>query len=286
MSTKISLNDFTIRQAPFHERFAIAQEAGFKGVEFQIEEARNYAKKHKGMRSVLEFLQVYNLRFDQSLMLWDCFSTKHLKDRARFMHNAELVFRDTKYLGGEVVLACTTFEPVDINTASDIFAEMCDMAGEFGLKLALEFIGWAETIKNIKTAWYIVDKAGRKNGGILVDTIHLYFGGSSLIDLEELPSELLFTVHLSDACNSKSPVIEIARHHRLFPSKGEIPIIEILSIIRDKGYSSSFALEIFNDEYLKRPVVGVAIEGYKNMVNVLSKAGYDTESYKSSGNES
>jgi sugar phosphate isomerase/epimerase len=274
MYKKLAINDFTIRQAPFPERFAIARKAGFTGIEFQIEEARNYAKQQDGLESVLALLQRNELRFDQAMILRDCFSPGHCKNRTEFISYAESLFRDTQYLKGDVVLACTTFGPADIKSAPEMFAELCDTADAFGIKLALEFIGWAETIKDIRTAWSIVEKAGRKNGGILYDTLHHYFGGSSLRDLEELPSRYIFTVHIADANDLDLPGIDIGRKHRLFPGQGVIPIVEILGILNDKGYSSPMALEIFNDELLKRPAIDVAREGYEYMINALTKAGF------------
>lgn len=275
MYPKISLNDRTILQAPFGERFGVAHEAGFTGVEFFIEEAREYAEKNGGMESVLKLLQENDLRFDQALLLGDVLSEDHAKNRKKFLDYAEAFFRDTRYLGGKTVLACATFGKSDISEAPELFAELCDLAADFELDLALEFIGWAEVIKDIRTALTIVDKASRKNGGILYDTLHHYFGGSSLQDLEALPNRYLYAVHVADANDMDLPVLDIARKHRVFPGKGVIPIAECLSILSDKGYSSSIALEIFSETYWKRPAIEVAREGFEYMTRFLSEAGFD-----------
>jgi len=270
----MSLNDFTVRQALFAERFAITREAGFSGIEFQIEEAREYAKEHGGLDSVSELLRRNSLRFDQALMLRECLSSTHQKERDAFLNEAERVFRDTKVLGGKTVLACATFGKSDLKAAPELFAELCDLAATIGISLALEFIGWAETIKDIRTALEIVERAGRKNGGIYYDTLQHQLGGSTLRDLEELPTEYIYGVHLADARNLNLPPMEIGRKHRLFPGEGDVPINEIVKILHVKGYRSCFALEIFNDEYMKRPALDVAREGFDSMAKVLSTAGY------------
>ena len=275
MYPKIALNDYTIQQAPFGDRFDIAREVGFSGVEFQIDEARDYAKEHGGLDSVLELLRRNNLRFDQSMMLRDCFSPAHKNDREAFLRHAEGFFQDTKFLGGKVVLTCATFGPAEMNEAPEMFGELCDLADSFGINLALEFIGWAETIKDIRTARSIVEKADRKNGGILYDTLHHYFGGSSFRDLEELPTEHIFAVHIVDVNDMDIHPMEISRHHRVFPGKGVIPIPEILGILHAKGYQGSLALELFSDEYSTRPALDVAREGFESMVRILSEAGFD-----------
>jgi sugar phosphate isomerase/epimerase len=273
--SKISLNDITIRQAPYAERFAMARQAGFSGVEIWMEEARDYARQHGGFDAVAELFHRYDLRFDQSFLLRDVFSEDHTKNRKRFLSYAEALFQDTKTLGGKTVVACSTFGWADIKEAPKLFAELCDLANSLDLNVALEFIGWAETIKDIKTAWNIVEKAGRKNGGILYDTFHHFFGGSSFRDLEELPCKYIFSVHIVDANEMDLPTIEISRKHRVFPGKGIIPISEILDILHSKKYASSIALELFNEEYWKRSPLDVACEGFESMDRILSKAGFD-----------
>jgi sugar phosphate isomerase/epimerase len=274
MYPKISLNDFTIRQASFADRFDITREVGFSGIEFQIDEARDYAKQHGGLDSVLELLQRNNLRFDQSMMLRDCFSPAHKKEREAFLRQAEGFFQDTQFLGGKVVLTCATFGPAEMEEAPEMFGELCDLADSFGINLALEFIGWAETIKDIRTARSIIEKADRKNGGILYDTLHHYFGGSSFQDLEQLPTDYIFTVHIADANDMDLHPMEIGRHHRVFPGKGAVPIPEILDILHAKGYQGSLALELFNDDYWSRPALEVARESFEVMRGILSQAGF------------
>ena len=275
MYSQISLNDITIRQAPFGERFDIARKAGYSGVEFRVDEARDYGREHGGLGSVLELLQKSGLRFDQALLLRECLSAAHQKERDKFLKEAEAFFRDTKFLGGKCVLACSAFGPVDLKAAPVLFGELCDLAEAFGISLALEFIGWAETIKDIRTAREIIEKAGRRNGGIYYDTLHHHFGGSSFQDLEELPTQSIFGVHIADALNLDLNAFDIGRKHRLFPGHGVIRIPEMLTILNKKGYRSFFALELFNEEYVKRPALDVAKEGFDLTAKALSQAGYD-----------
>ena len=270
MYPKISLNDITIRHAPYAERFAIAKQVGFSGMEIWIDEAR----QHGDFEAIVQLFRRYDLRFDLSLILRETFSADHMRNRKKFLGNAEDLFRDTAKLGGTLVVASPTFGRADIHEAPKLFAELCDLADSFGLKLALEFMAWAETINNIKAARTVIEQAGRKNGGIIFDTFHHYFGGSSLEDLEELPCSHILAVHINDANQMDLPAIEISRKHRVFPGKGIIPISEILQILHSKGYTSSIALEIFNEEYWKQPPLDVACEGFESMNNILSGAGF------------
>ena len=81
MDPKISLNDITIRQAPYTERFAIAKQAGLSGVEIWIEEAR----QHGDFEPIIELLHRYDLRFDQSLLIRETFSADHMQNRKKIL---------------------------------------------------------------------------------------------------------------------------------------------------------------------------------------------------------
>jgi len=275
MYPKLSINDVTIRHAPYAERFKIARQAGFTGVEIWMDEAREYAKDHGGLESVAGLLRENDLRLDQVLLLKDALSPNHVKDRKNYLKDAEQLFRDTTIVGGKTVVVCATFGTTDVNEAVGLFAELCDLAGVYDLRLALEFIGWAETIKDLRTARTIVEKADRKNGGILYDTLHHFFGGTSMKDLEDVPTDLLFAVHIVDVKRMNLPILEISREHRLFPGKGEVPIQEILGILHSKKYDSTMALEMFSNDYWKRPPLDVAREGFESMSQMVSKAGFN-----------
>lgn len=239
-----------------------------------MDEARDYAAKNDGFDGVVSLLKENNLRLDQVLLLADVFSQNHSKNRAAYLKYAEDFFRDTVKMGGTKVVACSTFGTADIDEAGILYAELCDLAQDYNLRLTLEFIGWGETIKDLRTAWTIVDKAQRKNGGILYDTFHHFFGGTSFKDLEEIPVNHIFAVHIVDANKMGLSTLEISRKHRVFPGNGSVPLPEILSLLNSKNYNCSMALEIFNEEYWKRPPADVAQEGFKAMQKLISAAGF------------
>ena len=274
MYPKITINDVTIRPAPYARRFAEAREAGFTGVEIWMDEARKYAQENGGPAAVADLLKENNLRLDQVLLLGDAFSDQHLKNRKAYLENAESIFKETQAVGGDTLALCATFGQADLKESPALFAELCDLADEYGIRLSLEFIGWAEIIKDLKTAWEIVDKAGRKNGGILYDTFHHFFGGTGMKDLEQVPTEYIFAVHIVDAHRMDISTLEISRKHRVFPGEGQIPIPEILSVLRDKDYKGFFSLEIFNELYWQRPSAELAGEGFDAMSRMISAAGF------------
>lgn len=270
----IAINHVTLRHAPFAERFAISRQVGFTGVELWIDEVREYAQAHGGRQAVVELLRQNELRLDQVLLLADALSPKQAQDRKAYREYAKQFFQDASALGGKTVLTCATFGQTDVGLAGELFGELCDLGADFGMRLALEFVGWAETIKDIPTARAIVEAANRPNGGVLYDTFHHFFGGSTMDDLRALPREQIFAVHLVDARRMELSTLEISRKHRLFPGHGSVPFAEILSILHDKRYEGFMSLEMFNEQYWQRPPLEVAREGFEAMTRLTGQAGF------------
>lgn len=270
----ITLNDVTIRSAAFAERFPITRQAGFTGVELWMDQVRDFALENGGLEKVRDLAAENDLTVVQMLLLADVFSAAHIQNRTAYLDDAKRFFADTARIGCGQALACATFGSVDVNLASTLYAELCDLAGEFDLRLALEFIGWAETIKDLRTAQEIVETAGRENGGILYDTFHHFFGGTCMADLKAVPIDRLFGVHIVDADRLDMPILQISREHRLFPGKGSVPIPEILDILHRKGYRGPLSLEIFNASYWQRPPQEIARDGFAAMQSVITSVGF------------
>jgi sugar phosphate isomerase/epimerase len=61
----------------------------------------------------------------------------------------------------------------------------------------------------------------------------------------------------------------MARHHRLFPGEGTLPLSAMVSVLREKDYAGWYAIEIFNDEYWKREPKELAEEAMASMRKLL-----------------
>ncbi len=138
----------------------------------------------------------------------------------------------------------------DRSRAADRFAELCDMAVPFGLKVDLEFPSWTET-PDLDSAARILREVDRPNAGILVDALHFDRSRSSLDQLAELPAEWFNFVHLCDAPHpipdTLDELIFTARAGREFPGHGDIDLKAIVERIPKVPYS----LELPNHQLMK-----------------------------------
>jgi sugar phosphate isomerase/epimerase len=114
------------------------------------------------------------------------------------------------------------------------FAALCDLAGEYGLRVDLEFMRW-RAVGTLAQAEAIVRQAGRPNGAILVDALHLSRSGGAPGDLAAVPCELLRAAQLCDAAATQpqtdTDAITEAREGRLPPGGGALPLAALLQAL-------------------------------------------------------
>jgi sugar phosphate isomerase/epimerase len=140
-----------------------------------------------------------------------------------------------------------------------------DRAAEAGVRLAFEFLGFAdcpigdaaaaaETVRDLRS----VD--------LVLDSCHWHASGSGSLD--GFPVARLAMVHLNDA--PAKPPREIEDGDRLLPGMGVIRLGELVHRLWDRGYNGPWSLETFNPSYWEEDPLAVARRGAVALDRVLS----------------
>ncbi len=132
-------------------------------------------------------------------------------------------------LGGRAVLVAG--DHPDEARVIDGFAALCDLAAPYGLTCDLEFMPWVP-VGDARTALRIVEAAGRPNGGVLVDALHVARSATTLADIAAIPAGRSHYVQICDAPATipatADGLIHDARRARLPPGEGAIDLSGIL----------------------------------------------------------
>jgi sugar phosphate isomerase/epimerase len=262
MAARRALNLITIQRAPLRRQLEVARLAGYDGVGLWVEQTAQVARGSGGLQGIRGLLDENGLVpaelcFVGGWMYPEPGQCEPAHDRAR------QAFQMAQGLGCECVVACASGGSGDLEDAASDLAGLCALAREFGVKVALEFLGGAQQVKDVATAWRIVDMAGARNGGLLIDTFHFYKGGSQVADLEPIPADCIYLLHVNDCPDM--PREELEDRHRSFPGTGIIPLESIAAVVVDKGYRGFFSLELFNEEYWAADPYTVAQEGIRSL---------------------
>ena len=147
---------------------------------------------------------------------------------------------------------------VDIDEAAEAFAAICDKVADHGLRANIEFLP-AGGIKNIATTAEIIRRAGRPNGGITLDTLHFYRGGSTIEDLRSLPASMIGLVQLSDAPAATPDSIEVEMMTgRLLPGQGGLDLRAIVETLDAMGVTAPIGVEVFSGKNMNDPVDSIS----------------------------
>ena len=131
-----------------------------------------------------------------------------------------------------------------------------DLAADQGVKVAFEFLGFADCpINSPSLAAEVV--AGIEGVDLVLDSCHWHASGSR--PLEELPVQRLAMVHLNDA--PAKPPREIEDADRILPLEGVIRLPELVRDLTQRGYTGPWSLETFNPSYWERDPLEVARQG-------------------------
>ncbi len=152
---------------------------------------------------------------------------------------------------------------IRMRTAAALRA-MASAAGEFGVMLGFEFLGFPTcSVNTLAAARSVLSELDDPRVGLVIDAFHFYAGGSRMEDLEGLSAEQVFIVHLDDAEAGERSQLTDA--HRVLPGDGVIPLQPLLDGLARIGYGGAYSLELFRPEYWNWDTADLARRGLDSM---------------------
>lgn len=143
---------------------------------------------------------------------------------------------------------------LDVDVAAESFASICDRAWEHGLNANIEFLP-AGGIGDLAQAARIVERAGRANGGITLDTLHFYRSGSTLEQLRALPADYIGMVQLADGTAEPQGSVDVEMvTSRLVPGEGDLDVCGVVETLDSMGVQAPVGVEVFSEAVLQDPL--------------------------------
>jgi sugar phosphate isomerase/epimerase len=262
MAMKAALNAITIKNAPLLEKIRAAGEAGYGGIGLWADELQKFRAENGSLERVKAALQAARLEVVEICAIGGWMWAAPEAREKKFA-SCEETFRLAQEVGSPVVIACASEGEGSPAQAVEDYAVVCDLASDYGVTPALEFIGPFRMVKDVATAWAIVREANRPNAALLVDTFHYYRGSSRLEDLAQVPGGKVALVHINDVVDL--PREQLNDGHRVLPGEGVLNLDDILGVLERQGYQGYLSLELFNEELWGRPAAEVARRGRESL---------------------
>jgi len=269
MKFRLCLNTSTIRPVKsIIEKIQIAIEYGFEGIELWHDDLTAYEKQSGSLDDIKKLLDDNKLEVVTTIALHGWVSSIG-GEYEKALDDARAKMKQAAAIGAKHIIASPPREAVsDMDKAARRYRHLLELGREFGVKPAMEFLGFVEGINQINDAWEIVTKADHPDGTIVLDSFHIYRGGSDINDMRQIPGDKIAIFHINDA--PQMPAREKQTDaDRVYPGDGILPLSEMVQILRDVGYSGHISLELFNPKYWAQNPKKVVHEGLDKMKAIL-----------------
>jgi sugar phosphate isomerase/epimerase len=108
------------------------------------------------------------------------------------------------------------------------FASLCDRVAAAGAQVQFEFMPMT-AVKDLATAWTIVEGARRDNAGLMFDTWHFFRGNPDYSALGHVPGDRIFAVQVADGGAEMKGGLGEDTFNRLLPGDG---VFDLEGVIR------------------------------------------------------
>lgn len=265
---RFCLNTSTIRgdNLTLVQKIAIAQRAGYTGIEPWIREIEEYTQGGGTLRDLRQRLADAGLRVESAIG----FAEWIVDDDNRRRAGLERARRDmdmVRQVGGSRIAAPpagATRDAITLENAAERYGALCAVGERMDVVPQLEVWGFSRTLSRLGQCLYTATECNQRNAALLLDVYHLYKGGSDFNGLRLLNGQAMHVFHMNDY-PVRPPRNEIGDADRVYPGDGVAPLTQILRDLRQSGFRGVLSLELFNRTYWQQDPATVARTGLEKM---------------------
>lgn len=257
------LNASTIRPVPLLEKIRIAGVAGYSAIELWHDEIEAFVAAGRPLTDVRKALDDAGLALPTTIYLrgW-CDTTG--AEHAAGLDECRRRLQQAAELGAVHAIASPAAGAVDVGRAAANYAELVDLGLSFGVRPAMEYLGFVEQINTIESALEIMNQSGHPEATIIVDPFHNFRGGGDFASLKKLRGDQIAISHFNDT-PSHPPRLEQHDHSRVLPGEGHLDLRQWVTLLNDVGYQNWLSLELFNEALWAQNPEDVARRGLESM---------------------
>ena len=178
-------------------------------------------------------------------------------------------------LGAPLVYSpCATaakFTPDDYRRCVDNIRQTAEVARQFQLKVAAEFVRSSTFLASLPTALRLHREAAHPNFGVLFDCYHFWSGPSKFEDMELIRPGEIIHAHLNDTQDLPRELLDLQT--RVIPGDGVAPLARILAKLAERGYAGPISVELFLPQFQEADPFALGKEIKRKCEAVFEKAG-------------
>ena len=269
----ICLNTSTIRPASLEEKINVASKAGYDAIEPWIGDLEKYEADGGNLKELGAKIKEKGLFVPNIIGLWDCMPLDDEAFKESLPATRERM-RMSAAIGSKHVAAIPVPDREDFNVETGIrrYQELLKIGREeYGIIVAFEFVGFFKGIHRFGEAAGIAIDANDTDACLIMDTFHLYRGGSGFNGIKHINADFIADFHFNDVA-STTPRNELGDKDRIYPGDGILPLVQLLKDLDSINYRGPLSLELFNREHWKQNPLDVAKTGLKKIMDLITEA--------------
>lgn len=263
----LALHTWTIDTTPLVVALDASREAGFDAVELRRSDFVQCFRNGMSREQTVESIQASGVAVGILGTEYGWFFASDGEQKRLFE-----VLRETceiaRDLGCDMIMSAPGQVTGSVAQAIAATRIAGDIVGEFGLRLALEFNSQHPVVNRTSVLREIVDGAGHRHCGLLLDAYHLYRSQGVAEGLRGVRGEEIFVFQYSDVPPQPQPGVR-RPVDRLPPGEGVIDWGELFGILRANGYAGLLSYEAPNPLLWDRSPYEVAAEGIRKTKALL-----------------
>jgi len=234
----------------FKDRVEAAARAGFKGIGLWHTDLE-HVMLHRPLNEMKMILDDNGMKYLELEFLVDWFvdggrkSESDTRKRRLLEASAALQAKHVK-IGDFYKVPCSLSQVIEA------FAALCAEAESYGAKIGFEMMS-CSMIDKLKDAITMLETAGAKNGGIILDIVQIEQMKIPFAEISQIPLQYLMGIELNDGALPGSPLYD-PRRMRRFCGEGDFDIQGLIRCILDMGYIGPWAVEVMSPELAQIPL--------------------------------
>jgi len=134
-------------------------------------------------------------------------------------------------------------------------------------------------IDNIKDALTMVETAGAKNGGLIIDIYQVANLGMTYEEISRIPLQYLTNVELNDGTLPGNPDHDPS--NRSFCGEGEYDIKGFINCVNGMGYAGPWGVEVISEKLASLPLKELCTRAYNTTAAEFADLLSDNKSFNS-----
>ncbi|KIC68163.1 bifunctional sugar phosphate isomerase/epimerase/4-hydroxyphenylpyruvate dioxygenase family protein [Pseudarthrobacter phenanthrenivorans] len=185
------------------------------------------------------------------------------------LRRAEAKFKLMARLGMDTILVCSNVATATIDDdglRAEQLAQLANLAGDHGVKVAYEALAWGKYVNDYEHAYRLVELVDHPNLGTCLDSFHILSRDWETSHIEAFNPEKIFFVQVADAPKLSMDVLSWSRHYRVFPGEGQFELAKFMGHVVRAGYTGPVSLEVFNDVFRQSDVERTAVDAMRSLI--------------------